>query len=161
MNVGAPEIRWKVYRATFDTNVFVRSVLKKNNLPNHLLSLWRSRRLVLVLSEAIIAEVENVLSRSALRRKYGYSVPEAANLVTQFRREASIIEVNTSFELCTRDPTDNIFVDCAILGRVQFLVSTDKDLIDNTEIELVLFEYGVKVIDPQDFLSEIQASVVL
>jgi len=153
--VNEPENRWRVYRVTFDTNIFVRTVIRKDNLPNYLLSLWREGRFVLVLSQPIIDEIEKVLSRRALRLKYKYTLAEVRDLINLLQ-QASIVEVNTSFELCHRDPTDNMFVDCAILGRVQFLVSADNDLIDNSELKQALFEFGVEIIDPSNFLQKIQ-----
>ena len=153
--MNEPENRWRVYRVTFDTNIFVRTVIRKDNLPNYLLSLWREGRFVLVLSQPIIDEIEKVLSRRALRLKYKYTLAEVRDLINLLQ-QASIVEVNTSFELCHRDPTDNMFVDCAILGRVQFLVSADNDLIDNSELKQALFEFGVEIIDPSNFLQKIQ-----
>ena len=157
--MNEPENRWRVYRATFDTNIFVRTVIRKNNLPNHLLSLWREERFVLVLSQSIIDEVEEVLSRRRLRLKYQYTLNEVRDLV-HLLQQASVVEVNTSFELCHRDPTDNIFVDCAILGRVEFLVSTDGDLVDNPELKQSLFEFGVEIVEPPSFLEKVRASEI-
>ena len=153
------EQRWRVYRATFDTNIFVRKVIRKDNLSNHLFSLWREGRFVLALSPAIIDEIEKVLSRRTLRLKYRYTLTEVKDLI-DLLQQASIIEVNASFELCHRDPTDNMFVDCAILGRVQFLVSTDNDLIDDSELKRALFEFGVTIIDPPNFLEKIQEAEI-
>lgn len=153
------EQRWRIYRATFDTNIFVRTVIRKDNLPNHLLSLWREGRFILILSQPIIDEVEKVLSRRKLRLKYKYTLNEIRYLV-ELLQQTSIVEVNTSFELCHRDSTDNIFVDCAILGRVQFLVSTDNDLIDNAQLKQDLFEFGVEIVDPPDFLEKIRAAEI-
>ena len=153
------EQRWRVYRATFDTNIFVRSLIQKENLANHLISLWLDGRFVLVLSQAIVDEVRDVLLRPALMRELQYTRTEAMRLINLLP-QASIVEVSTSFGLCHRDPTDNIFVDCAILGRVQFLVSTDNDLIDNSELKQALFEYGVEIVDPPNFLERIQESAI-
>ena len=152
--MNEPENRWRIYWATFDTNIFVRTVIRKDNLPNHLLSLWREKRFVLVLSQPIIDEVEKVLLRRKLRRKYQYTLTEVSNLL-ELLRLANIVEVNTYLELC-RDTTDNMLVDCAVSGRVQFLVSYDKDLVDDAELKRALFEFGVEVIEPPNFLKEIQ-----
>ncbi len=157
--MNEPENRWRVYRATLDTNIFVRTVIRTDNLSNHLLSLWREGRFVLVLSRAIIDEIEKVLSRRTLRLKYRYTLTEVRDLINLLH-QANIVEVNTSFELCHRDPTDNMFVDCAILGRVQFLVSTDNDLVDNAELKRDLFEFGVEIIDPPNFLEKIQEAEI-
>ena len=156
--MNEPENRWRVYRATFDTNIFVRSVIGKENVANRLLSLWRERRFVLVLSQSIIDEVENVLSRRRLRLKYRYTLVEVTSLINLLQR-ASVVEVTSSFELC-RDPRDDMFVDCAISGRVQFLVSYDNDLIDDTELKKALFEFGVEIVEPSNFLQRIRESEI-
>ena len=152
--MNEPENRWSIYWATFDTNIFVRTVIRKDNLPNHLLSLWREKRFVLVLSQPIIDEVERVLLRRKLRLKYRYTLTEVTDLINLLH-QASIVEVNTSFELC-RDPKDDMLIDCAVSGRVQFLVSYDNDLVDDDELKQALFEFGVEVVEPPDFLEKIR-----
>jgi putative PIN family toxin of toxin-antitoxin system len=152
--VNEHENRWRVYRATFDTNIFVRSLIRKDNLANHLLSLWEAGRFVLVLSHAIIDEVQKVLSRRKMCRKYQYTLDQVTGLI-DLLHQASIVEITSTFELC-RDTTDNKFVDCAISGRVQFLVSYDNDLVDDSELKQDLFEFGVEIVEPPDFLDKIQ-----
>lgn len=147
------EQRWRVYRATFDTNIFVRSLIQKENLANHLISLWLDGRFVLVLSQAIVDEVRDVLLRPTLMRKLQYTRTEAIRLINLFP-QARIVEVTSSTELC-RDPKDDKFIDCAISGRAQFLVSYDKDLVDDTKLKRALFEFGVEIVEPPDFLNEI------
>ena len=152
--MNEPENRWRVYRATFDTNIFVRSLIQKENLANYLISLWLDGRFVLVLSQAIVDEVRGVLLRPALMRELQYTRTEAMRLINLLS-QARIVEVTSSFELC-RDPKDDMFVDCAVSERVQFLVSYDNDLIDDSELKQALFEYGVEIVDPPNFLKEIQ-----
>jgi len=152
--VNENESRWRVYRATFDTNLFVRTLIRKGNHANQLLSLWQAGRFVLVLSYAIIDEVQKVLSRPALRRKHRYTLEDVKNL-TELLYQASIVEITSTFELC-RDTTDDKLVDCAILGRAHFLVSYDNDLIDDAELKQALFEFGVEIVDPPIFLEKIQ-----
>lgn len=146
--------RWRVYRATFDTNLFVRSLIRKGNLANRLLSLWQAGRFVLVLSHAIIDEVREVLLRTKMRRKHRYTGDEVTNLI-DLLYQASIVEVTSSFELC-RDASDNKFVECAISGGVHFLVSYDKDLVDDSKLKQDLFEFGVEIVEPPIFLDKIQ-----
>ncbi len=86
-------------------------------------------------------------------QQYRYTLDEVADLI-DLLYQASIVEITSSFELC-RDATDNMFLDCAVSGRVQFLVSTDKDLIDDTELKQELFEFGVEIVEPPIFLGKI------
>ena len=151
--MSEPENWQRVYRATLDTNIFVRVLLQEGNLANRLLALWREGRFVLVLSQAIVAEVQEVLSRPSLKQKFrSQAATQLINLLTQ---RAKIIEVPFSYKLC-RDVEDNRFVDCAIFGRVQFLVSYDNDLIADPKLIQALFEHGVEPVDPLAFLERIQ-----
>ena len=147
------EIRLRVYRATFDTNIFVRSLIQKNNLANRLISLWQSGSFILVLSQPIIDEVEEVLSRTNLRRKLGYTLNDVSDLI-KLLHQTTIVHVTSTYELC-RDDSDNKFVDCAISGGVQFLVSYDKDLIDDPELKKAMFEFGIEILEPPNFLNKI------
>ena len=151
--MSEPENWQRVYRATLDTNIFVRVLLQEGNLANHLLSLWREGRFVLVLSQRIFDEVQKVLSRSSLKQKFRlHTTTKLINLLTE---EAEFVEVPFSYELC-RDVKDDPFVDCAIFGRVQFLVSYDNDLIADPKLIQALFEHGVEPVDPLAFLERIQ-----
>ena len=152
--MNEPENRWRIYRATFDTNIFVRSLIHKDNFANHLISLWLNGRFILVLLQAIVDEVREVLLRPVLMRKLQYTRTAAVRLI-DLLPQANIVEVPSSAELC-RDPKDDKFIDCAISGRVQFLVSYDKDLVDDAELRRALFEFGVEIVEPPNFLKEIQ-----
>lgn len=148
------EQRWRVYRATFDTNIFVRSLIQKENLADHLISLWLDGQFIFVLSQAIVDEIRDVLLRPELMRELQYTRAEAMHLINLLP-QASIVEVTSSVELC-RDPKDDKFVDCAISGRVQFLVSTDNDLVGDVELKRALFEFGVEPLEPPNFLEKIR-----
>lgn len=158
--MSEPEHRWRVYRATFDTNVFLRSLFREQNRANYLLSLLLDNRLVLVLSQPIIDEVQKVASRPHLIRKYQYTPQAIANLVDLLTHRSVFVEVPFSYQLC-RDVSDDYVVDCAIWGRVQFLVSYDKDLLDDPELRRALFEYGVAVATPEVFAERLEEELVV
>ena len=149
------ESRWRVYRATFDTNIFVRALIRRGSLADNLLSLWLDGRIVLVLSQTIVDEVQAVLLRPRLIRKYSYTPQAVTQLINLLVQRTIIVEVPFSLDLC-RDPNDNPFIDCAVLGRVQFLVSYDNDLLDDPTLRQALFEFGVEIVDPQAFMERIQ-----
>lgn len=154
------EVWWRVYRATFDTNVLFRTLIQQGNLANRLLSLWREGRFVLVLSPTIVEEVQAVASRPQLMRKYRYTLQEVDALIHLLTQRAVIADVPFSLTLCQRDMTDNKLVDCAILGRVQYLVSSDNDLLD-LELKRALFEFGVEVVEPLIFLENIRNAEIV
>ena len=155
------EVRWRVYRATFDTNVFFRALTRPGNLASHLVALGLDKRFILVLSQAIIDEVQTVMSRREVVRKYPYVPGETTYLINGLKENAIIItEVPFSFALC-RDVKDDKFVDCAILERVQFLVSYDNDLLDDSNLRKSLFEFGIEIVDPPAFIMEIRNAEIV
>ena len=153
--MNEPEHRWRIYMVTIDTNVFLRSLIRRNNQANHLLSLWRDLRFVLVLSQAILDEAREVLSRPHLIRKYSYTLQSVTNLIGLLGKQAVIVEVPFSYNLC-RDVKDNPVVDCAVWGRVQFLASYDNDFLNDSALRQALFEFGVEIVKPGTFLDNIQ-----
>ena len=157
--MSEPE-RWlRVYRVTIDTNIFLRSLIRDQNLANHLLSLWRDLRFVFVLSQAILDEAWEVLSRPHLIQKYSYTLQEAIDLIDVLTQRSIIVEVPFSLELC-RDVNDDPVVDCAVFGRAQFLVSYDNDLLDDSTLRQALFEFGVEIADPQTFMEKIRETEI-
>ncbi len=145
----------RVYRATLDTNIFIRSVIRMDNLANELLSRWLDGQFILVLPQAAVDELQNVLSRRALIRKHQYPPRRVTNLIDKLNRDADIVHIPFSLGLC-RDAKDNPLIDCAIQERVQFLVSYDKDLLDDAELRRNLFEYGIAILEPQAFLEKLR-----
>lgn len=107
-------------RLVLDTNVFLVSVL-----PHH--KYWWvfegiiSQQFTLLLSNEILTEyLEKCI------QKYGDSL---ANERLDFLLEFSNVELVQPYyrwELITSDADDNKFVDCAVAGRADFLVTHDK-----------------------------------
>lgn len=152
--MSEPEHRQRVYRVTVDTNIFLRS-FRKGSAADYLVSLWRNQQFVLVLSQAILDEVEEVLLRPHLMERYSYMRQEAIDLINELTQRAIPVEVPDSYKLC-RDADDDRFVDCAIYRRAQFLVSYDNDILDDPTLRQALFEYGVEIVDPHAFVERIQ-----
>ena len=159
--MSGPEHRVRVYRATFDTNIFFRALISKESTANHLIDYWLDERFILVLSQSIVDEIQRVASRPYLIQRYQYALREVNNLVDLLTQRAVCIEIPFSHELVYRDRTDDHVADCAIWGRVQFLVSYDRDLSDDSELRRALFEYGVTVATPEVFAERLEDELVV
>lgn len=112
-----------------------------------------------MLSQAIVDEIREVLLRPRLIREYSYTPQAVTQLINLLVQRAIIVEVPFSLELC-RDVNDNPVVDCAVLGRVQFLVSYDNDLLDDSTLRQALFEFGIEIVDPQAFMEKMREAEI-
>ena len=158
--MSEPEYRWRVYRATLDTNVFIRALICNGNTANHLITLWLEKQYVLVLPRFVVEEVKKVASRPHLIEKYQYALNAVHELIDLLTQRAVFVEIPYSYQLC-RDRDDDPFVDCAIWGKVQFLVSYDNDILDDPALSQALFKYGVTVASPEVFVERIEDEVVV
>ncbi len=107
-------------RLVLDTNVFLVSIL-----PHHkywwLFGALLQQKYTLLLTNEILEEYYEKCIQ-----KYGVSLSEQR---LDFLLELSNIELLTiyfNWNLITADPDDNKFVDCAVAGQADYLVTHDK-----------------------------------
>ena len=127
-----------VLRVVFDTNVFISALF--GGFPEEAYQAALERRCHLVVSSAILAELAR-----ALRDKF--RTPEGAIVahVKQIGRIAEVVRPNEPVAVL-RDEADNRVLECAEAGRVDLIVSGDRDL-------LRLKHHGaVPIVRPADFV---------
>jgi putative PIN family toxin of toxin-antitoxin system len=127
-------------RVVLDTNVLVSGVFWKG-LPFFILEQWISDSFILLLSEEIFIEYQNVLFRIS-RGKKDDLVNKWLLLIAE---SAQFVKVKKRFKL-SRDPDDDKFIECAVSGNAQYIVSGDSDLLD---LKSVL---NVAIVSPSEFL---------
>jgi len=90
-----------------------------------------ARRIILFVSDAILAEVRDVLSRPAIRAKNPTVTDERVEgffrRIDQVARK--IQEVPASYSL-PRDPDDEPYLNLALAANADYLVTWDKDTLD-------------------------------
>jgi putative PIN family toxin of toxin-antitoxin system len=128
----------------FDTNVLVSRLLgAKNSPPAQVVRLVMEGGGLHLFSEATFQELFEVLTRP----KFDPYLPREKRLhfLSEMRALSEIIPVTHAFPAC-RDPKDNKFLEVAVSGGADFLITGDADL-----LELHPFE-GVRILSPADFL---------
>lgn len=134
-------------RAVLDTNVVVSAHLNERGQEALILELALSGRFELVVSPALLQEYEEVLRRprfnldpAAITRSIG-AIRDCALLVSPGRR------LNV-----TRDPDDNMVLECAVSGKARYVVT------GNARDFPRQFQ-GIDVVPPRQFLVILAASV--
>lgn len=107
-------------RIVIDTNCLL--AILPSQSPYH--KVWTSvleNRIEICVSNEILMEYEEILSEK--------TSPFFANVIIEtLLNKKNLIKVTPvwRFRLITADPDDNKFVDCAICGQAEYLVSNDK-----------------------------------
>ena len=131
-------------RLIIDTNVLVSGIFF-GGLPGHLLKKWKDGEIKLVASSEIFHEYAEVIRR--LGRKY--PALETANLIDLLAVELEMVRTKKINPPICRDPDDDKFIACAISGKVELIISGDRDL-------LVLKKYKkIRFITPAQFFQEV------
>ncbi|MHC1743988.1 MAG: putative toxin-antitoxin system toxin component, PIN family [Syntrophobacteraceae bacterium] len=107
-------------KVVIDTNVLVSALLKPDSIPELILSLILENRLVLCLTDPIVAEYEEVFARAKFKKLNRQKVE---NLIGRLKEQALWVEPKIVFNVTKLDPEDNKFLECALAGQADFLVT--------------------------------------
>jgi uncharacterized protein len=128
-------------RLVLDSNVVVSAALKPDGLQRTVLLLAITKPARLYVSAPILSEYQSVLARrelrirKGLRRQFLQLIENRSHLVTPQRR------LNV-----TRDPDDNIFLECAEAARADYLGTGNQK-------HCPLFWKSTKVITSREFIA--------
>ncbi len=134
----------KLIDVILDTNVII-SGMGWGGTPGKIIELWKKGKIKMCISAEILEEYLEVLQRGIKPPKdYQWFI----RLLEQ-SRNTKIIKPVKHFKIIKEDPDDNIFLDCAVAGKVKYIISGDRHLLD-----LKLFK-GTKIMEPDEFLRKL------
>lgn len=135
-------------RAVVDTNILVRALLKPQGTVAPILGRLRQGDYVLLYSTEILEEIVDVLGRPRFRIKYGIQDRDVEALLALLVLRGEKVTPSQRIEAC-RDPKDDKFLEIAVEGRAEILVTGDQDL-------LVLSPFqGIPFVTPAEFLARL------
>lgn len=141
-------------RVVIDTNLFVRGLMG-GSVTRPVLEAWKQKRFTLVASEALLTEIVTVLARPKFRRFF--SLADVTELVQLIGEQGEITEPTMRLELC-RDPKDNIFLEVAVAGQCDYLVTGDDDLKGDVALKSKMqTTYGVAILSAPEFMRALDA----
>ena len=132
-------------RAIIDTSVLIRYLIKPSAAIKELIEeRWLGDEVQMVTALDLIAELEGVLKRDYIQTLI--RTEEGQALLDAITQKADILPPLGPVPAYTRDPKDDKFVACALVGDANYLITEDKDM-------LVLEVVGdVRIVTPYDFL---------
>lgn len=130
----------KIDRIVVDTNVFVSAIVAPRSIPRQAVDQVLDNG-VLLFSAATMAELEEVLRRPKFDRYV--SREECAIFLSQLRAPAEFVPIVQLVREC-RDPKDDKFLEVALNGRADVIVTGDADLLGMNSWR------GIAVLSPVD-----------
>jgi len=135
-------------KMVLDTNVFISGIFWEGNFCSQIIDKWKKGSFQLVSSPKIVEELVRTLGsfKISMDREL---IEEWKNLVIE---NSIIVDSATAIEAIKDDPEDNKFIEAAVYGEADFIVSQDNHL-------LKLKEYNkIKILNPEKAVLILQGS---
>jgi len=98
-------------------------------LPAKIIKAAEDNRISIIASEQIVREINQTLAYPRLREIYEGVGIGRDELIEAMLRIAKLVEVTKKTELVQEDPADNKFLECALDGKADYIVSGDGHLL--------------------------------
>ena len=133
-------------RAVLDANVLVSAILSPQGIPAKVLTAWQAEEFHLVLSEAVLDEIDRVLRYSRIVRRHRWSDERLQGFIEDLAHLAIMTPGTVRFAVIAEDPPDDRYLECAVEGEAEYIVSGDQHLLELTEYQ------GISIVTPRAFL---------
>jgi hypothetical protein len=132
-------------RAVLDANVFVSGIVTEG-VPRSILRAWRDGHFHLVASQARIDEIGRVLRYPKIKRRHHWPETEIHAFIESLEALAILTPGRLHLDVVAADPSDNRYLECAVEGEADCLVTGDRHL-----LELGVYR-EVEILSPREFV---------
>lgn len=137
-------------KVVIDANVIVSALISSRGAPKQIVDQWRAEAFELLTTDAILIEVGRVLRYPKIAALHRLTETELREFLALLREESTVV-VTTETLTASPDETDNRYLEWAVTGGADYLVTGDKRHL------LPLTEYrGVRIVAPMAFLVALQ-----
>ena len=112
-------------KVIIDTNVFISAIFWGGK-PRKVIEAWAKDKLDLVISPAILAELQKQINTKAKILKT--SSDYASQWLEVIEQKAIKVSPKEKIAVC-RHPKDNVLLEACLAGEAEYLVTGDKDLL--------------------------------
>ena len=133
-------------RAVVDTNILISAVIKPLGTVGRVMHHLRQGDFTILYSTALLNELVDVLSRPRLSTKYGITPADIRTVVALILLRGKSVAPTVQITAC-RDPRDDKFLEVAVAGAADLLVSGDNDLLVLNPFE------DIPIVTPRAFLT--------
>ncbi|MFZ1324276.1 MAG: putative toxin-antitoxin system toxin component, PIN family [Candidatus Saccharimonadales bacterium] len=129
-------------RIIIDANVLISGIVFGGK-PRRLLDLLSEDALVVVIAEEMLTEV-----RRKIVLKFPDFIEDYNRVEKLLKRDCIIVRLGSAQVKISRDPDDDKYIEAALLGHCNYIITGDNDL-------LVIGQYeNIGMIKPADFLKQ-------
>jgi len=128
-------------RVVLDANIIICFLLTREETISSIFESWDREEIDLLISEDIFEEIETVLGYQKIK---GLTKPwEKSALLEKLKLQAKFVKIKMKLNVLS-DQKDNKYLECAVEGWADFIVSGDSHLLNLKEYQ------GIKIVTPKN-----------
>lgn len=140
-------------RVVLDSNVFVSALISAKGAPASIIERWLDGDFDVLVSQAIIEEILRVTAYEKLQT-YARLRETRLEFVTLVSEQAIWVEPSETLDVVVDDESDNRYVECAVAGGAQYIVSGDSHLLDVGDYR------GIRCVSPAEFVALMESETL-
>lgn len=137
-------------RVVIDANQFVSALLKPESNPADVLHLVREEKIQLVISSDIVNEIRAVLLYPRIMKRHRRTSEQIELFLKKLLKTAVVTHSKARLDVVKDDPSDNKYLECAVEGRADYIISGDSHLTDLRSFR------GITIVTPAQFLEALK-----
>jgi putative PIN family toxin of toxin-antitoxin system len=134
-------------KVVLDANIYVSSMINTQGNPRRIIKRWEQGDFDVLVSTSIINEIGRVLRYPRIAKRHKQDEKEIKRFLELLSSEAILIEPSNRLDIIQEDESDNRYLECAIEGKAQYIISGDNHLLKVGEFK------GIIVLPPNAFVA--------
>ncbi len=139
-----------ILKVVIDTSVMVSVAFAKEGLAKELKKMISDGSFTLVTSKAIIKELYKVLHYPHITKRFKPSKRDIDEFTGIIIEQAQITEGLYTVNRIEDDPTDDMFLSCALEGNADYIISRDPHLRN------IKHYHGIQIVDVKSFMDKVR-----
>lgn len=134
-------------RVVLDANVYISALISDKGNPARIVHRWLAGEFDVLATKEINDEILRVSGNQRIQSKYAQVRERRLEFVELISEQGIWIHPSEELKIITADESDNRYLECAITGGAQYIVSGDDHLLDLGEY------HGIDIVSPASFLT--------
>jgi putative PIN family toxin of toxin-antitoxin system len=133
-------------RIVLDTNIYISNLISDKGNPAKIVRWWLEGKFDVLVSQPIIDEILRVTGYERIQKKYAKVRKNRLEFAALISEQAEWIEPGETLNIVV-DESDNRYIECAVAGNAQYIVTGDEHLLARGEYQ------GIEILTPAAFVA--------
>lgn len=140
-------------RVVLDANIYISALISNKGNPAKIINKWLAGQFDVLISQPIVDEILRVTNYKRIQKKYAKVRENRLEFVELIIEQGIWEESSGTLTVVSADESDNRYVECAVAGNAQYIVSGDEHLLGVGEYQ------GIIIVTPATFLTLLDAGM--